>query len=288
METKLSVIVPAYNEEGAVADTVAQLRQALDSVGCQHEILVVNDGSTDATANKAKTAGAIVISHPKNAGYGGALRTGIENAKYDLVATIDCDLSYPPSELLKLLPLADKFDMVVGARGGRHYWGNLFKHPARILFLALAQFVVGEKIPDVNSGLRILRKKPVLEMLPRLCRGFSFSTTLTLSFMSSHLFVQFVPIEYAARVGSSKVRYVRDTLRTLQLILETIIYYNPIKAGLILAFPTTIGAVVALLAYLSTGAMLWILMCTLLLCWSLMFTGLGFLMLAISQTKYSK
>jgi len=139
-----------------------------------YEIIIVDDCSKDQTAKKAEETGVKVISHPTNVGYGGALHTGINAAAYSWIATIDADCSYPAIEMLKLLPHASRHDMVIGARQGKNYWGTVLKHPARLVFLALAQFVVGYRIPDVNSGLRMFRKAIVVEMLPRLCRGFSF------------------------------------------------------------------------------------------------------------------
>jgi glycosyltransferase involved in cell wall biosynthesis len=281
----VSVLIPAYNEEDAIVNTIRDLEKVLVRSGWGYEIIVVDDASTDKTAEMARTTAARVISHPKNIGYGGALRTGIDNASYEWVATIDADCSYPAEELLKLLPFTETHDMVVGARQGKHYWGTFLKYPARILFLALAQFVVGKKIPDVNSGLRMMRKSIVVEMLPRLCRGFSFSTTLTLSFLSSFRFVHFVPIVYSSRVGSSKVRYIRDTLRTLQLMLETIVYYNPLKAGvLLMMFPFAVGAACVVLAAVKSNLLL-LLAGFGFFCWAILFLGLGLLMFVVLQAN---
>lgn len=281
----VSVLIPAYNEEEAIVNTIRDLEKVLARSGWGYEIIVVDDASSDKTAEMARTTAARVISHPKNIGYGGALRTGIDNASYEWVATIDADCSYPAEELIKLLPFTETHDMVVGARQGKHYWGTFLKYPARILFLALAQFVVGKKIPDVNSGLRMMRKSIVVEMLPRLCRGFSFSTTLTLSFLSSFRFVHFVPIVYSSRVGSSKVRYIRDTLRTLQLMLETIVYYNPLKAGvLLMMFPFAVGAACVILAAVKSN---WLLLLAGFgfFCWSLLLLGMGLLMFVVLQAN---
>ncbi len=284
LKKALSVIIPAYNEANAITKVVNELNAALKPSGWTYEIIVIDDCSKDGTAEIAEKAGARVISHPKNMGYGGALRTGIEHSSHDWIATIDADCSYPPSELPKLFPFADKHDMVVGARQGKQYWGSVFKHPARLIFLAIAQFVVGYRIPDVNSGLRMFRKSIVVEMLPRLCRGFSFSTTLTLSFLSSYRFVHFEPIEYLSRVGSSKVRYFRDTLRTLQLMAETIVYYNPLKAGvLLMLFPFALG-VFSFLFSIWDGNAPWFFFSCLMFCFSLVFVGLGFVLFLISHS----
>jgi len=283
MEKKISILIPVYNEEKAISSMVKDLRATFDSSGWVYEIIVIDDASTDNSAEEAKKTGVKVYSHPKNMGYGGALRTGILNSSYEWVGTIDADCSYPAKEFLKLLPFIPAHDMVVGARQGKHYWGTIFKHPARLVFLALAQFVVGKKIPDVNSGLRIMKKSIVQEMLPRLCRGFSFSTTLTLSFLSSYRFVHFEPIEYLSRVGSSKVRYVRDTLRTTQLMLETIVYYNPVKAAILLMFfPAGMGCLLLISALVSLSPFLFF-VALMMFCWALLFLGLGFVMFLVSH-----
>ena len=284
LKKSVSILIPAYNEAKAIANVINDVNSAMKNTGWTYEVIVVDDCSKDGTAEVAEKAGAKVISHPENMGYGGALRTGIEQSSYDWIATIDADCSYPPSELPKLLPYADTHDMVVGARQGKNYWGTIFKHPARLIFLAIAQFVVGYRIPDVNSGLRLFRKSVVEEMLPRLCRGFSFSTTLTLSFLSSYRFVHFEPIDYLSRVGSSKVRYFRDTLRTLQLMAETIVYYNPLKAGIILMlFPFWIG-IVSLFVSVYIFDALWFFFACIMLCCSLAFLGLGFVLFLITHS----
>jgi len=281
-------LIPAYNEENAIAGVVGGLKDVLKASGVEFELLVIDDASEDRTAEMARTAGARVLSHPANMGYGGSLRTGIENAAYDWIATIDADSSYPPEEILKLLPYIPQFDMVIGARKGRHYWGSLIKYPARIFFLAIAQFVVGQRIPDANSGLRIFRRSTVIKMLPRLCRGFSFSTTLTLSFMSGFHFVRFEPIKYTSRTGKSKVRYIRDTLRTLQLMLETIVYYNPIKASLLLAYVPFAGCVAFLVLAIWKWSEVWLLISLFLFCWSLLLLGVGFILYLLAQILPSK
>lgn len=278
---EVSILIPAYNETGAIGNVIKEMDSVMKTSGWTYEIIVVDDASRDTTAREAKEAGAKVVSHPQNIGYGGALRSGIENASYDWIATIDADCSYPPKELLKLLPFTDRHDMVVGARQGKNYWGTIVKHPARLVFLALAQFVVGRRIPDVNSGLRIFRRSIVMEMLPRLCRGFSFSTTLTLSFLSSFRFVHFEPIDYVLRIGLSKVRYFRDTLRTLQLMLETIVYYNPMKAGvLLMLFPFLIGCLTFLMSMFNSDVRYFFFSMTCFF-WSLLFLGLGFVLFLV-------
>ncbi len=232
---EITVVIPAYNEEAAIGPVIQGVRQALSSQGLKFEIIAVDDGSSDGTAAAAAAAGAKVIRHPVNRGYGRSLLSGIEAADYAWVMIIDADGSYPPAEILKLLPDIPAFDMVVGARQGPLFWGSYSKALMRWTYLRLARFVAGEQIPDANSGLRIFKKSALADM-PVICFGYSFTTTMTLSFLVSGRFVKFTPIEFAERVGKSKVKAVRDVLRTLQIMTQVILYYNPLKLFAALTF----------------------------------------------------
>ena len=237
----ISAVIPAFNEAGAVAPTINGVREALAASGLKFEIITVDDGSSDGTADAAEAAGAKVIRHPVNRGYGRTLLSGIEAAAHDWILIIDADGSYPPAEIAKLLPHIPAFDMVVGERGGRLFWGSYAKAFMRWTYLTLARFVAGEPIPDANSGLRIFRKAALADM-PVICYGYSFTTTMTLSFLSSAKFVKFVPIEFAERIGKSKVRPVRDIMRTLQIMTQVIIYFNPLKLAVVMALiPLLLG-----------------------------------------------
>ena len=229
----LSVVIPAFNEEEGIGQTLDDLGAALRDAGIEAEVIVVDDGSTDQTGAIAASRGATVIRHPVNVGYGRSLKDGIVRTRHDLVAIADADGSYPVQDLPRLLKAGEGFDMVVGARTGRVYRGSFVKFPARKIFQWLVEFSVGQRIPDVNSGLRVMRKDAVLRFLPTLSNGFSFTTTLTMAMLINAYFVTFVPIPYFPRKGRSKIRVVRDTLRMGQLIIEAILYYNPIKLFLI-------------------------------------------------------
>ncbi|HVE12582.1 MAG TPA: glycosyltransferase family 2 protein [Elusimicrobiota bacterium] len=239
MPRSISVVVPAYNEESAVTAVVRDLRAALSKT--EHEILVVDDGSTDKTAEAAKAAGATVLRHPVNRGYGRSLITGFNAARHDWVLMIDADGSYPPAEAAKLLAASEDFDMVIGARQGKLFWGPPVQSLLRWIYLSLARFVAGEAIPDANSGLRLIRKSELLRSIPFLCLGYSFSTTMTLSFIQSGRFVAYVPIDFVERTGRSKVRPIRDILRTLQIMNQIMIYYNPVKLAVTLAGAVFLG-----------------------------------------------
>ena len=240
----ISVIIPAYNEVDGISKVVGHAKSFMAEEKIEHEIIVIDDCSTDDTAQQAKSTGVTVISHPINRGYGASLTTGLKKARYDHVLIMDADESYPVKDVRKLLPYMDDFDMVVGARQGKHYHGSLIKRLSRVVFYLLLGYVTGEKIPDANSGLRIFKKDVVMKFEDDFCMGFSFTTTITIILLSNRYLIKFVPIEYMSRTGKSKVRHLRDTARTIQILLHTIVYYNPIKA--FLPFSVTAFAMFAL------------------------------------------
>jgi glycosyltransferase involved in cell wall biosynthesis len=243
----LTVVIPALNEEAAIAETVGRIRAALEQEAVVHEIIVVNDGSTDRTASIARECGVEVIDHPAPGGYGLALKAGILVSKYDLIAITDADGTYPCERIAELYRLVatDGFDMAVGARTGSEYKGTFMKMPARRVFLWLSEYATGRKIDDINSGLRVFRKDIVLRYLATISDGFSFTTTITLAAMLNGYFVKYVPISYYKRLGKSHVRYVRDSLRSLQIIVESILYYNPLKLFLLGGFALFLVALIA-------------------------------------------
>jgi polyisoprenyl-phosphate glycosyltransferase len=224
--------VPAYKEAGCVGKVIDSIKSYMQSQKLDHEIIVVDDDSRDGTADEAKKRGAKVISHPINRGYGAALTTGIKNAKHEHILIIDADETYPVTEIGKLVPFMCDFDMVVGARQGKYFHGSTIKRLSRMAFYMLLNFVTGENIPDANSGLRIFKKSVAMQFEEDFCSGFSFTTTITIILLSNRYLVKFVPIDYKPRTGKSKVKYLRDTARTIQILLQNISYYNPIKAFL--------------------------------------------------------
>jgi glycosyltransferase involved in cell wall biosynthesis len=248
----ISVIVPVFNEEGSISKVLADIEKDLEGFH-EYEIIVVNDGSTDRTKDRigeVRSKKISVIEHLENRGYGRSLFDGIKAAKYNCIAIIDSDGSYPADMIRKLYEYYPLYDMVVGARQGREYKRGIFKKPARMLFNYLVQYATGRKIPDVNSGLRIFKKDIVMNFQDSLCTGFSFTTTLTLIFFLNHFYIKYIPVDYFKRKGKSKVDHFKDTLRTAQIIVETISYYNPTKLFLLLASVNSgFGIVVGLLNY---------------------------------------
>jgi len=241
----ISVVIPAMDEEAAVAATVQSVRQAL--AGSVFEIIVVDDGSRDATAARAREAGAQVVCHPHNLGYGAAIKTGIRQAQYDTIVITDADGTYPNDQIPGLLAAYQKgFDLVIGARQGQNYVGSLVKAPLRLLLKFLVEYTTGRKVPDVNSGLRVFSRKTVLPYFNHLSNAFSFTTSMTLAYSMNSLFVFYLPIPYHPRVGKTKVHLFRDSLRTLQYMVEGITYYNPLKIFLLMSVLIVVAALVCL------------------------------------------
>lgn len=228
----ISVIIPAYNEENGIGKTIKEIRKVLkeNKIEKDSEIIVVNDGSTDETKNKAIKCGATVLDNPQNMGYGYSLKKGISQAKNEIVVITDADLTYPFSSVPKMLKEKEKgFDLVVGARTGKKYKESLIKSILRKIMKLFVEFVSAKKIKDINSGLRIFDKSTVMHYFSRLCNTFSFTTSQTLAYMMNDLTVKYIDIPYNERIGKSKVKLLKDSLKSMRYILEAGIYYNPLK-----------------------------------------------------------
>ena len=254
LEPGFTVVIPAVNEGDSVGAVVRQISATMEGTGQPFEIIVVDDGSTDDTAQRAREAGATVLQHPQNQGYGAGLKTGIARAQFDRIIITDADGTYPIDRIPDLMAEADRFDMVVGARQGKYYRESLFKEPARLIFGALCSWVTGTPVPDVNSGLRVFRTALARQYFHVISQGFSFTTTITLAALSNGYFVKYVPIDYHQRVGKSKVKLLRDIPRTTQIILQAVVYYNPIKLFLAFALAALALALVFWLGYAVTGS----------------------------------
>lgn len=237
MNYDIAVVIPAFNEGDAIGQTIERVRAVALTNGWNAEIVVVDDGSTDNTAAVAREFGVSVVQHPTNGGYGISLQHGIATTTAPYIAITDADGTYPVEELPKLLALVREkgFDMAVGARQGTEYRKGFFKYPARILFRLFAEYVAGRRIPDINSGLRVMRRVKLMPHLHRTCFGFSFTTSITLIFFLNGFFVTYMPVSYVKRVGTSKVHHFHDTLRTAQILVSVICAYNPLKLFLLIA-----------------------------------------------------
>lgn len=226
----ISVVVPVYNEEKAVRAETEHILTILRKMECPSELIVVDDGSTDATAEQLSglKGRIIVLRHETNRGYGAALKTGIQQARYPKIAITDADGTYPFEELPRLLAHTDEADMVVGARTGGHVHVPLIRRPAKWLLNKLANYLSGTKIPDLNSGFRVFRKDIAQQYFHILPHRFSFTSTITLAMIADGYRVRYESIDYHKREGSSKIKP-SDAIGFFILILRTITYFNPLR-----------------------------------------------------------
>lgn len=225
-----SVVIPAFNEAESVGETVRTLREVLDSSGIEGEILLVDDGSTDGTAAIAEEAGAVVISHGENQGYGVALKTGIRHSRSETIVITDADGTYPIDRIPDLLKRMEETgaDMVVGARTGLNVKIPLSRKPFKWFLRRLARFIVKRPIPDLNSGLRAFSKKMSMRYMHLYPKGFSFTSTITVASMCDDLKVEYVPIDYHKRAGRSKI-VPFDFLSFVILVLRLSVLFKPLR-----------------------------------------------------------
>jgi glycosyltransferase involved in cell wall biosynthesis len=223
----VSVVVPAFNEEPAIGGLV----QALRGSAPWHEIIVVDDGSSDATEARAREAGAIVVRHPYNKGNGAAVKTGIRRATGEYVLIVDGDGQHQAADAARLVARLGEYDLVIGARSTGTQATQL-----RLLGNAalnrLAGYLSGRTIPDLTSGFRGARRSQLREFLHLLPNGFSTPTTTTLAFIKAGYNVCFEPIEAAQRVGQSKIRLARDGVKFLLIVMKIVTLYSPFRVFL--------------------------------------------------------
>jgi glycosyltransferase involved in cell wall biosynthesis len=231
----VSVILPAYDEENAVATSVGNISRVLKAHGIVHEVIVVDDGSQDRTVEEATRASARVLRHHKNRGYGASIKTGIMAARYDVIVISDADGTYPAESIPTLVELLDHADMVVGSRTGKHVHIPLVRRLPKKFLGWLAARIAGQPIPDLNSGLRAFRRDCVKQYFPILSNKFSFTTTSTLALLADDYRVLYHPIDYHQRIGKSKISP-RHFMDFTVLILRMSMMFQPLKVFVPLAF----------------------------------------------------
>lgn len=232
----VSVIIPAYNETAAVGPTLEQAQAALAEAGLEGEIIVVDDGSTDGTADEAARYPAVrLIRHPYNKGYGAALKTGIRQARHDTIVILDADGTYPCALIPRLAAEIGPYDMAVGARTGAEVHIPLIRRPAKWALNRLANYLSGQKIPDLNSGMRAFKREAAMDFFRLLPAGFSFTTTLTLALLTNDYNVVYIPVDYYPRTGRSKIRPVRDTITFFSLVVRLVLSFRPLRVFVPLA-----------------------------------------------------
>jgi glycosyltransferase involved in cell wall biosynthesis len=233
----ITVVIPAFNEETTIARIIAEVRDQAP----QARILVIDDGSTDSTAEIAREASADVISHPLNKGNGAAIKTALRAIPGGRVVVIDGDGQHDPQELPGLLERLDRFDLVVGARGFDRDEGSALRNVGNLFLRRLASFLSGQEVEDLTSGLRAFRHEVACRFMHVYPNGYSFPSTSTLCFIGAGYSVDFARIRVRPRPPKtkSKLRPFRDGFQFLQLILRIITMANPNK----IFFPTGLAMV---------------------------------------------
>jgi glycosyltransferase involved in cell wall biosynthesis len=225
--SSVSIIVPAYNEAEAIAGLVGALRAAAP----WHEVIVIDDGSRDGTAQQAAAAGATVVRHPYNKGNGAAVKTGIRTATGEYILIVDGDGQHRAEDAARLVARLGEYDLVIGARSTE----SQATHARRFGNSALnrlASYLTDREIPDLTSGFRAARREHLREFLHLLPNGFSTPTTTTLAFIKAGYNVTFEPIEARQRAGQSKIRLARDGTKFLMIILRVVTLFSPLKVFL--------------------------------------------------------
>lgn len=248
----VSIVIPAYQERAAIGDVVSAVLKVVASLSCEYEVIVVDDGSTDGTGDAARKAGAHVLVHPYNKGYGASLKTGIRFASNRTVIFLDADGQHDPDDIPRLLAGRTGFDMVVGARKGMA-GSPLWRQPGKLFLKWLVNNLTGHSIPDFNSGYRALDREMALRFLPIMPDGFSFSTTSTIAAFKGGYLVQYLPIQVAKRIGTSTVT-AADGFRTIMLIIRLVTLFAPLRVFLpISAVTFLIGLIFTVYGYVHTG-----------------------------------
>jgi glycosyltransferase involved in cell wall biosynthesis len=249
---EFSICIPCYNEENAVAETIQHIESTVNC-DARYEIVAVNDGSTDRTGKfldrlEEEHERLRVVHHGRNRGYGAALKTAIRHSEADLIVITDADGTYPNERICDLVAECVDQDMVVGSRTAEGVKYSKIRKIPKIFLRRWASWIAGQDIPDINSGLRVFRKETALRFFGILPDTFSFTTTITLATLTTFCRVKYVPITYHHRVGTSKIKPIRDTLRFMALILRTGTYFAPVRTFLPFVF-LFLAASLASLAY---------------------------------------
>jgi glycosyltransferase involved in cell wall biosynthesis len=224
VSSSVSVVIPAMNEADTIRDVIARLRDA----GPWHEIIVVDDGSDDATGAEAQAEGAQVVRHPYNKGNGAAVKTGIRRATGEFVLIVDADGQHRADDARRIVERLGVYDLVVGARSSSTQ-ANLRRRFGNALLNWLASYLTGRQIPDLTSGLRGARREQLREFLHLLPNGFSTPTTTTLAFLRAGYNVAFEPIDARPRVGRSKIKFARDGAKFFLILLRVITLFSPLR-----------------------------------------------------------
>ncbi len=207
---KVSIIIPVYNEYQTIEGFITKVQKLTEKNPSLCEYIIVDDYSTDGTTDTLKRLSKLkniyLVTHGQNLGYGAALKTGITRAAGDVICIIDADNTYSPESIPELLPFIDRFDMVVGSRELSFSAFALTQKIAKSFMHLCLGIVFKQKIADINSGLRLIKKDILKRYLSFLPNSFSFTSSLTLIALLQRYKIKYVPVSYAKRTGQSKIR----------------------------------------------------------------------------------
>ncbi|WP_440911617.1 glycosyltransferase family 2 protein [Candidatus Pelagibacter sp.] len=237
-----SFIIPVYNEEQTIENVILDIQNKCSESEfiSSYEIIIVDDNSNDNSSNIiSKFKKVKYLKNLNNFGYGFSLKKGIINSKYSNIVIIDGDGTYPVEYLDKLIKEYNMgYDLVIGKRTGKNLNLSPFKKPMRMILKFIVEYATGTKIPDINSGFRVINKEKILKNLDHLSNAFSFTTSMTMTFIYSKYSISYIDIPYELRNKSSpsKVRLLKDSLRTLQYIIKIILFFDKIKLFVLISF----------------------------------------------------
>jgi len=262
-QLQVTVLLPAYNEERAIQRVLCEIVEALADETLGFEIVVVDDASTDRTADLAEQFASDcwqcpvrVVRAPENRGAGAARKLGIRAAQGEIVVMLDADGTYPASSIRNLLAWLPAYDQVNGARTSEQGTLPWLRRPAKWFIRKLACYLTGHQIPDLNTGLKAFKREAMLPWLWVVPDGFSCVTTMTLAFLTNGYAVKYVPTEYRPRIGESKFHPIKDTLAYLSTVLRIVLYFRPLKVFLPLsAMVIAAGVVKTIVNRVTTGSM---------------------------------
>jgi glycosyltransferase involved in cell wall biosynthesis len=232
----VTVLLPAFNEERAIVHVLSEVVAALEGEEVAYEILVVDDGSTDQTAERAEEFArdswrvpVRVVRLPENRGAGFARKVGVREARGDVVVMMDADGSYPADAIPRMLAWFPAYDQVNGARTSEQGTLPWIRRPAKWFIRRLASYLTGVRIPDLNTGLKAFKRSRMLPWLWVVPDGFSCVTTMTLAFLANDYLVKYVPTVYRPRIGRSKFHPIKDTAAYLATVVRMVLYFRPLR-----------------------------------------------------------